>query len=305
MKEYIFIGVIVLALALATLFVEASNLKTIQFDDVTLEYRLDKASRNNDTIVVLVAGSGATDYNGNSVGAKGKSDVLLQLSKSLNDYGYDTFRFNKRNVKPENIIGNPSFDVFIDDLENVIIWLKEQNYSKIYLAGHSQGSLVAALAAQREQVEGVISLAGTARPINQILLEQLHRIGYYDEAKKVIDSLLTNDLYTEEIGIPENIVSFSDVNQIFMMTWMKHNPYKVYKSLNNTKLLFMQGTKDIQVSIEELYLFDGLGKLVELKGSNHVLKVISKESDNLQSYTDPSFLLDPNVAKEIDTFIRN
>lgn len=65
---------------------------------------------------------------------------------------------------------------YIADAEALTDYLKERGFRKIILAGHSEGSLVALVAAtESPDVAAVISLAGAGYPIDEILQFQLTR----------------------------------------------------------------------------------------------------------------------------------
>lgn len=64
----------------------------------------------------------------------------------------------------------------MDDFVECIRYIKEkEDFNNIYLIGHSQGVLISVLAAQREKVDGVVTIGGAARTIDKILLDQIKR----------------------------------------------------------------------------------------------------------------------------------
>lgn len=300
-KQLILITLIVILIA-SVAFINISNTKVLTFEDSQIEVKLDIVDKGSDTILVIVAGSGPTDYNGNSDILDGRNDSLLQLSMGLNDLGVNTFRYNKRNVGKTSELKDPNFNVFVDDLIDCINWLKDNDYSNIYLAGHSQGSLITALAAREVDVSGVISIAGAARTIDKVLYEQMVNLGQKPLADTVIKSLQQGELYLEDESILDG--QFSKMSQQFILTWMNHNPLEVYSNLD-TKVLFLQGDKDSQVTLDELDAFSTLGhKTIVLKDTNHVLKIVDSDKDNTNSYTDPSYKLNDQLILEIKDFIK-
>jgi len=120
-------------------------------------------------LVIIIAGSGPTDRDGNQNFLKGNS--LRKLAYGITNKGVATFRYDKRIVKQirkGNVDKNMMFDDFITDAVSVIDYFKKQgNYSKIYVAGHSQGSLVGILAA-KNRADGFISLAGAGQSIDKV-----------------------------------------------------------------------------------------------------------------------------------------
>lgn len=77
---------------------------------------------------------------------------------------------DKLKIKEENL----RFEDFVEDVNAVVQYFQaEDNFSKIIIAGHSEGSLIGILSAQNEDVDALISLAGAGRPIDAIIVEQL------------------------------------------------------------------------------------------------------------------------------------
>lgn len=63
---------------------------------------------------------------------------------------------------------------FVIDVETVISHLKkEKQFSKIILAGHSQGSLIAMLASKN--IDKYISIAGAGETIDKIMTQQIKK----------------------------------------------------------------------------------------------------------------------------------
>ena len=129
---------------------------------------------NDAPLVILIAGSGPTDRNGNQ--SFMKNNMLKKLAESLANSGIASFRYDKRIVKQirnKTIDKNIMFDDFVTDAKSVISYFKPK-FETIVVAGHSQGSLVGLLALE-DGISGFISLAGAGKTIDQILIEQISK----------------------------------------------------------------------------------------------------------------------------------
>jgi hypothetical protein len=127
-------------------------------------------------LAILIAGSGPTDRNGNnSIG--GANNSLKFLAEGLSHKGIAVFSYDKRifsQIASKTLDEKSlSFEDFIKDAKDVIIYFKAQNkYSKIIIIGHSEGSLIGMVAANGN-ANGYVSIAGAGRPIDEVLSEQI------------------------------------------------------------------------------------------------------------------------------------
>ncbi len=307
MKKLWSIPLIIFVLVAATLWVERSGEVVIPIQDGTLYGTLLEPGKNETgTLIIFASGSGPTDRDGNSGILKGKNDSLKALAYALKKEGIATFRFDQRpsgkTVKHAKL-DNISFEVLADDLTRVIREMKSmKKFDRIVLLGHSQGVMVTALAAEGEPVDGLICIAGAARPIDRILLEQLAAAGNVD--MKTAERLLGELKAGQELqNVPKELEAlFAPRNRNFLATWMQYDPYEVYKKLD-LPTLFIYGTRDTQIKPTELTYWKDLAKSgdsVVLEKMNHVLKVIeNEEKDSLKSYSDPSYPLHPGLAGAI------
>lgn len=108
-------------------------------------------------VILLIAGSGPTDRDGNNAGLRGKNDSLKMLAEELAIAGFASVRFDKRGIG-ESAAAAPSesdlrFQVFVDDVD---AWVKllaaDKRFSSLAVIGHSEGSTLALLAAQKIRV---------------------------------------------------------------------------------------------------------------------------------------------------------
>src|SRR5580700_8968297 len=129
-------------------------------------------------VVLLIAGSGSTDHDGN--GPQIKPATLKKLSEQLVARKIATLRYDKRGAggwKPE--FGRAEdfrFKDYVDDAIALVDHLRAGGkFSKIVLVGHSEGGLVAILTAARVPVDRLVLLATAARKQGDLLKAQLER----------------------------------------------------------------------------------------------------------------------------------
>ncbi|WP_452223136.1 alpha/beta hydrolase [Lacinutrix chionoecetis] len=258
-------------------------------------------------LVIIIAGSGPTDRDGNQNFLKGNS--LKKLAEGLTAKNIATFRYDKRIVKQirkGNVDKNIMFDDFVTDAKNVISYFKKTgNYNKIYVAGHSQGSLVGILAA-KDTADGFISLAGAGQSIDNVIIEQVEKTApmFLDDTKRIFKVLEDGKTTTE---FPPALASIFNLDvQPFIANWMSYNPQTEIKKLD-MPILIINGTKDLQVSEAEANLLYEAAPNATLKiidKMNHVLVPIEGgDLENSKSYNEASRTLAPELFDAIVAFI--
>lgn len=260
-------------------------------------------------LVIIIAGSGPTDRNGNQNFLKNNS--LKKLATAITDKGVATFRYDKRIVKQirsGNVDLSITLDDFVMDTKSVISHFKSTNqFSKIYVAGHSQGSLVGMLAAENN-IDGFISLAGAGQNFGDVIVEQINNTArqFIDDTKRVVKKLKagkTTTDYPAQLGAIFNIET-----QPFMISWMAYNPSEIIASLK-MPILIINGTKDLQVSIDEAKLLASANKNSELKiidNVNHVLFTIEGDDlENSKSYNESFREISKELIDSVISFIES
>lgn len=265
-------------------------------------------------IVLIIAGSGPTDRDGNSRMLSGKNNSLLQLADSLAHHGIASLRYDKRGIAKSQVKGlkeeNMRFSDGVDDAVAWIQWLKEKGYKKIYIAGHSEGSLVGMAAATQEKVQGFISIAGSGRKINEVLKEQIQAGGGPDSIKQLafryLDTLLTGGRIAKPSPLLFSL--FRPSIQPYMISWLQYDPAALLASLT-CKTLIVQGTNDIQINEKDAQLLHNANprsSLVMIENMNHVFKAVKSntKADNLRAYSDPSLPVMQELVEAIVKFIK-
>lgn len=266
----------------------------------------------NPPVVLIIAGSGPTDRDGNSPLLPGKNNSLLQLAESLAQHGIASLRYDKRGVaqsahslqREESLV----FEQNSADARVWLLWLYEKGYRRIYIAGHSEGSLVAIQAAQQFPISGLISLCGAGRPIQEILREQLSNLpaSLKNTANEYLDSLAAGHRIAQP-ALPL-FTLFRPSVQGYMISWMKLDPAKMLAQLDIPSLI-LQGDKDIQVQVidaQQLANAAASAQLHIIPHMNHVLKAVMSDNpqENISTYSDPSKPLMPALIQYLIEFIR-
>lgn len=260
-------------------------------------------------LVILIAGSGPTNRNGNQVGTQNNS--LKFLAEGLAQNGIAVFSYDKRIFA--QIINKTfdektlSFEDFINDAKDVIAYYKSQKkYSKIIIAGHSEGSLIGMVAANGN-ADGFISLAGPGRPIDEVLSEQIAKNS--PTLKEVTDKdlALLKEGKTFENKNPLLASLFRESVQPYMISWIKYNPQNEIKKLSIPTLI-INGTRDSQVPSSDAELLHEANPKSELKiieNMNHLFKEVTTDDENTKSYADPKLPVVPELIDKMTTFIKS
>ena len=314
MTQKIIIAVTVL---LISNWLMAQNIDTvgkniaITIKDVKIEGTLLPAS-NKQKIVIIIAGSGPTDRDGNSV-AGVSSNTYRLLASALQKNNIASFRYDKRgiaksaskNFKETDVV----FDDYINDAKEIFNYLKDSlRYKNIYFAGHSEGSLIGMVAAEQSKAKGYISLAGVSRPIDLIISEQI--AAQMPAIAKQTDSLFGLLKLKRRIDSvpPQLMMIFRPSVQPYLLSWIKYDPKEEIKKLQ-MPILILQGTCDKQVKETEAYMLYNANKKSTLKiidGMTHTLKNTDKDctDKDLKTYHDPTLPLNEELVNSIIKFIK-
>lgn len=264
-------------------------------------------------VVLIIAGSGPTNRDGNSIAIPGANNSNKMLAEGLAGQGIASLRYDKRGIgESAKAMGQESdlrFETYIDD---AVLWggrlRGDRRYSTLTIIGHSEGSLVGMVAAQKLMADAYVSLAGVGRPANQLILEQVKPQLPPDLLKATEDALATLAAgKTLESFPPQLAMLFRPTVQPYMISWFHYDPAKEIAKLS-IPVLIIQGTTDIQVSVRDAKLLsqaNPAAKLLLVEGMNHVLKEVSNErSQQAKSYSDPSLPVVPQVISETAKLVK-
>ncbi|MFM6947962.1 MAG: alpha/beta hydrolase [Aquirufa sp.] len=259
-------------------------------------------------LVILIAGSGPTDRDGNNPMMKNNS--LKMLAEALASNGIAVLRYDKRLIAqsqvPDLKEADLRFDTYINDASDWVKKMKaEKKFAKIIIAGHSEGSLIGMIAAQN--TDAFVSIAGAGDPADQILKKQLSTQPkmVQDLCFPIIDSLKAGKLVSNVSPMLNSL--FRASVQPYLVSWFKYNP-----AIEITKLtiptLIIQGTNDLQITADDanvLYKNAKFGQLLMIENMNHVLKIVTGDrAANMQAYSNPILPLSEKLVDGIVQFVK-
>ncbi|MHA6493625.1 alpha/beta hydrolase [Pseudomonas borbori] len=263
-------------------------------------------------VALLIAGSGPTDRDGNNP-AGGHNDSLKRLAQALAKHGIASLRYDKRGVAASRAATPDERDLsvarYVDDAAAWGQLLKaDAAFDRLILVGHSEGALIASLAAPEAQADGVVSIAGSARPIDQVLREQLHyRLppALLAHSYRILDSLVAGQA---DAAVPDELkVLFRSSVQPYLISLFQHNPSEAFARLQ-VPALIVQGSHDIQVSVGDAQALKAAkpdARLVIVDGMNHVLRIVPLNlQSQLASYDNPKLPLATGLITPIVEFIQ-
>jgi pimeloyl-ACP methyl ester carboxylesterase len=220
--------------------------------------------------VVLIAGSGPTDRDGNNPLAPARIDLLKLLALALADAGIATLRYDKRGIgastlRPRGTLEEQerffAWPHFVDDVRAAHVEMLRHDEIKPYataLLGHSEGGLLAmAAAAGMGPVEGsakykqapyALVLAATpGRPLGEIVRQQIAR----EAPEFVVPAGHVMDAIAATGHVPDNLpralqALFPPYVGLFLRDAFAFDPVTALERLD-TACLLLQGAADQQV----------------------------------------------------------
>ena len=263
-------------------------------------------------VAVIIAGSGPTDRNGNSVmGIRPNS--YAQLAWRLAERGIATLRYDKRGLPGTQGV----FDITRVTLEDFAAdaraaaesLARDRRFSRVVLVGHSEGASLALIAArQGAPVAGVVSVSGLGRPLGEVLREQVSR--QLDSATLLrYDTAMKYYLRGEQpADVPPQVAPlFLPVNLSFMQSWAAFDPPAAIRAVRQP-VLIVQGRTDLQATVadaQRLHAARPDARLVVVPEANHVLKHTTERTLERQmpTYRDPALPIVPAVVAAIAGWI--
>jgi len=262
-------------------------------------------------VVLIISGSGPTDRDGNNPEG-GRNDSLKRLAWVLAKHNIASVRYDKRGVAA-SLAATPdernlSVEAYVADTEAWGRKLKaDPRFSQLILLGHSEGALIASLAAPSIDAAAVISMSGSARPIDQVLRQQLsNRLPppLMQRSNELLDSLKAGK--TDDNVPPPLQVIFRPSVQPYLISLFRQDPAAAFARLKMPALI-IQGSNDIQVGVNDARLLKAAkpdAELALIEGMNHVLRIVPNDvKRQLASYKDPQLPLAAELGTRILAFI--
>lgn len=266
--------------------------------------------------VLILSGSGPTDRDGNGPGLH--NDSLKLLAENLAVAGIASLRIDKRGVGASAgaMVGEAAlrFETYVEDAVRWFDALAARDWVRgVAIVGHSEGALVGTLAAQERTPAGLVAIAGAGLPAGRLLRRQLASAGLpaavLREAEAVIDALENGRQVArvhEALG-----PLFRPSVQPYLISWFRRDPAEALSKVG-APVLVIQGTRDLQVSLEDARRLvagrpsDGRSgaELEVVDGMNHVLKQVPDRAEaNLMAYNDPSLPLAAGLLERLLPFL--
>lgn len=236
---------------------------SIKSNNVNLNGTLLLPETNNlKKLVIFVHGSGPNDRDEKVNDNKPFKDI----AEGLYQKGIASYRFDKRTLSnPETFTDKTTIDDEVtNDVVNIVHYFKNDPQFagyEIIVLGHSLGAnLAPRIANKSEALSKIILLAGNARPMDQLIVEQY----------EYLNSLKPSDAMQEEIQkikTQVKLLNSKDFNlntpkeklplEIAAYYWKSVLDYNPIKEIQKVKIpiLILQGARDYQVTMTDFNLW--------------------------------------------------
>lgn len=263
-------------------------------------------------LLLILSDAGGADRDGNT--GMAVNNVLRALSDSLARFGIASLRYDKRGIGRSAAATNESRLRFTDYAMDAIAWGKwlrqQKRWSKIIIAGHGEGALVGALAANDAGVDGFVSLLGPSEPTDTMVMRQVLaqglKPGPADTLRALFAELRTKGSIARVPPGPFYVNFFRPSVQQYLFSWMQYDPITVYRNLK-APAAFIAGSRDLQ---QDSTQFERLRKALPeathlmIPGMNRVLRNAPADPQaNLETYYDAKLPLDSGLIPPLVEFV--
>ena len=263
----------------------------------TLTYA-DKDSKH--PAIVIIMGTGKLDRDGNGGGFK--LNLYKDLAWMLADQGFVVVRYDKRGThRSGGDFNTAGLSDLTDDAISVVRYMKALPYvddSKVIVCGHSEGTMIATLLSEKEDVAGLILLGGAGVSLKDALRYQSMLAGKEFESKKGIKGALLRRLSSEDKinSNQDEMFSKADASDGDTMRfkgmkmsakWLRehesHTSEDYVRILKDCgkPVLAITGTADVQADYHALEAFGDAGNVTVYAPErvNHILREIDDDNE--------------------------
>jgi len=224
----------------------------------------------NPPVLILVHGSGPNDKDE----TVGNTKIFRDISVGLAAQGIATLRYDKRTrVYAARMMKDRMNKITVEEevIEDVIAAIQmvkkdsTLDSTRIFILGHSLGGyLLPRIASQSSDIKGLIMFAANARPVEDMMQEQVEYLYANDSTSRiteeVIDSLRNGRIRVKQLN-QSNQNDTTGIMGLPVAYWLDlkdYNPVEAAAKLN-LPMLFLHGDRDYQVTSTDFTLWkDGL-----------------------------------------------
>lgn len=209
---------------------------------------------------IIISGSGPQDRDG-KVPDLGFSVQYKAIAHTLSNSGILVLRYDERGVgQSQGDFKTASLSDLVSDVKAGITYLrsrKDVDTNRICLIGHSEGAIIAPMiAAEDPRIKAIVLMAGTAKPLDQVLMEQqgflLSKANIpgemkekaMEEQQEFFDWVRGKKEWKEE-EMPPQYKELVGKKKWFLEHF-DHDPLQTIAKVK-CKVLILQGQKDMQV----------------------------------------------------------
>ncbi len=205
--------------------------------------------------VVLIPGSGPSDMNEKigedepfkdiAYGLSTMGIAVLRYDKRAHVYGSEMTKLNQLNVE----------NIYLQDASNAIKFMENEPFTdELFIIGHSLGAyLLPEIAKENPGIAGMIMLAAPARPLADVMVDQLEYISKLSPNNSDLKALLSEMKLIKEHELNENKFVFG-APASYYYELEKYKPIEILKKLSKP-VLICQGGKDYQVTSKDFDMF--------------------------------------------------
>ncbi len=212
-------------------------------------------------VVIFLSGSGPNDKDE----TLGPNKPFRDIAAGLALRGIASLRFDKRTLTHGKRVDPTIETEYMDDLKAALDLVSaDSRFHKTFVLGHSLGGcLIPAIAVKYPNLDGVISIAGSMRPLAVIATQQIH--DQLADAKATLSQEEYEKIeqeakpMLEELAIASALPEDMPEDKILFMAplkyWRSLKPYQDISLVPQVKIPFFiaQGAGDIQVTRDEDY----------------------------------------------------
>lgn len=248
--------------------------------------------------IVIIMGTGKANRDGNARGFH--TDFYKNLAQTFAEWGFVAVRYDKRGTyKTEGRYISAGLSDLTDDAITVVQYTKSLPYvdeTKVIVCGHSEGTMIATLLSDKEDIAGLMLLCGAGTCMKDALYYQNRlAVNEFQKKKGLLGVILRKSLTQEKADSKVNAMfkkcSETDKDKVFFggsllnAKWLReHNSYTSVDFVSllekyGKPVLAITGKADLSADFKQLKALRGI-PFIECYAPEHVNHILREVDDD-------------------------